>query len=101
MRSAVLQFSLPALDEMRLKVGRSRHIGVAKTCSMNVNVAVPALNLLRVEACRRVSIDHDDRYESMTIQQEHLKSFTAQHLEWGFVRDYGNILTCQEGRGLR
>ena len=82
-------------------MARSRHIGVVKTCNMNVNVAVPALKLLRVAACRRVSIDHDDQYESIIIQQEHWKSFATQHLESGFVGAYGNILTRQEERGPR
>ena len=42
-----------------------------------------------------------DQHESIIIQQEHWKNFAAQHLEWGFVGAYGNILTRQEERGPR
>ena len=82
MQSTALQFSLPTFDELRTTAARPRHIGVGKTRIMNVIAAVPALNLLKVAAYCRVSTDHDDQQESITIQQEHWKTFAAQHPEW-------------------
>ena len=93
MQSTALQFSLPTFDELKTTAARPRHIGVGKTRTMNVIAAVPALNLLKVAAYCRVSTDHDDQQESITIQQEHWKTFAAQHPEWDFVGVYVDIVS--------
>lgn len=93
MQSTALQFSLPTFDELRMTASRPRHIGEGKTRIMNVIAAVPALNLLKVAAYCRVSTDHDDQQESITIQQEHWKTFAAQHPEWDFVGVYVDIVS--------
>ena len=93
MQSTALQFSLPTFDELRMTASRPRYIGEGKTRIMNVIAAVPALNLLKVAAYCRVSTDHDDQQESITIQQEHWKTFAAQHPEWDFVGVYVDIVS--------
>ena len=93
MQSTALQFSLPTFDELKMTAARPRYVGVEKTRTMNVIAAVPAQNLLKVAAYCRVSTDHDDQQESITIQQEHWKTFAAQHPEWDFIGVYVDIIS--------
>ena len=93
MQSTALLFSLPTFVELKTTAARPRHIGVGKPRTMNVIAAVSALNLLKVAAYCRVSTDHDDQQESITIQQEHWKTFAAQHPEWDFVGVYVDIVS--------